>query len=273
MGTLYLVATPIGNLEDITLRALRVLREVPLIAAEDTRRTRKLLTHYEIKTPLVSYHEHSKAARSEQLLDKLAEHDLALVTDAGTPGISDPGFGLVQSALAAGWQVVPIPGPSAPLAALVASGLPADRFLFVGYLPRKVGERRKILASLRDQSATLLFFEVPHRVLDSLQDLADILGDDRQAAVARELTKVHEQFLRGRLADVLAEVRSQPARGEYTLIVEGQANKQTWTEPEVRSRLVELIEGGASRAAASRAVAGESGWTRNQVYNLGLEES
>jgi 16S rRNA (cytidine1402-2'-O)-methyltransferase len=273
VGTLYLVATPIGNLEDITLRALRVLREVPLIAAEDTRRTRKLLTHYEIRTPLVSYHEHSNSGRRSELVEKLAEHDLALVTDAGTPGISDPGYGLVQSALEAGWTVVPIPGPSAPLAALVASGLPTDRFMFVGYLPRKAGERRKVLASLRDQSATLIFFEVPHRVLDSLQDLADVLGDDRQVAVARELTKIHEQFLRGRLADVLDEIKSQPTRGEYTLIVEGQANMLAWTETEVRSRLAELIEGGASRAAAARAVAGESGWTRNQVYNLGLEES
>ena len=273
MGTLYLVATPIGNLEDITLRALRVLREVPLIAAEDTRRTRKLLTHYEIKTPLVSYHEHSKPARRSELVEMLAGHDLALVTDAGTPGISDPGYGLVQSALAAGWQVVPVPGPSAPLAALVVSGLPAERFLFAGYLPRKAGERRKALALLRDQAATLIFFEVPHRVLDSLQDLVEILGADRQVAVARELTKVHEQFLRGRLADVLDEMKNQPARGEYTLIVEGQASRQAWTEAEVQARLAELIEGGASRAAAARAVASESGWTRNQVYKLGLEES
>jgi 16S rRNA (cytidine1402-2'-O)-methyltransferase len=273
VGTLYLVATPIGNLEDITLRALRILREVPLIAAEDTRRTRKLLTHYEIDTSLVSYHEHSQASRESDLLTNLADHDLALVTDAGTPAISDPGYTLVQSALEAGHAVVPIPGPSAPLAALIASGLPVDRFLFLGYLPRKAGERRRLIESVRDQPATMIFFEVPHRVLASLQDLATILGGERPLAVARELTKLHEQFVRGHLADVLDEIKSQPTRGEYTLIVGGRTESKTWSELAVRARLTELIKDGASHASAARAVAKESGWPRNQVYNLGLEES
>jgi len=273
VGTLYLVATPIGNLEDITLRALRILRAVPLIAAEDTRRTRTLLTHYQISTPLISYHEHSKAARETELIARLAENDLALVTDAGTPGISDPGFSLVQSAIEAGYDIVPIPGPAAPLTALIASGLPADRFLFLGYLPRKAGERRMLIESVRDQPATLIFFEVPHRLLASLQDLTSILGGHRPIAVARELTKLHEQFVRGHLADVLGEIENQPTRGEYTLIVGGQSEAQAWSETEVRDRLAELIQSGAGHAAAARTVAGESGWPRNQVYNLGLEES
>ena len=204
MGTLYLVATPIGNLEDITLRALRILREVSLIAAEDTRHTRKLLTHFEISTPMTSYHEHSGPARTEAVVAALATGDVALVSDAGTPLLSDPGQALVRAALAAGHAVVPIPGPSAAIAALVASGLSTDQFTFLGFLPRKSSERRALLARFVQAPETLILYEAPHRLLACLDDLLAVLGD-RQATLARELTKVHEEFRRGRLSALRAE--------------------------------------------------------------------
>ncbi len=220
MGTLYLVATPIGNLEDITLRALRVLREAPLIAAEDTRHTRKLLSHFEIPTP-VSYHEHSGPAGIERVLSALAQGDVALVSDAGTPAVSDPGQELVRAALAAGHPVVPIPGPSAVIAALIASGLPSDSFTFFGFLPRNSGERRAELERLRDGEPTLVLFEAPHRLLATLDDLVAVLGD-RQAALARELTKVHEEWLRGPLSQLRAHYTGGVTpRGEYTLVIAG----------------------------------------------------
>lgn len=214
MGTLYLVATPIGNLQDITGRALEILKQVRLVAAEDTRQTRKLLDHYQIHTPLISYHEHNKLARLAEVLAALEEADIALVSDAGTPALNDPGYELVKAALQAGYQVSPIPGPSAPLAALVASGLPTDAFLYLGYLPRKTSERRTMLGKIAGLPYTLVFLETPHRLLSALQDLQSVLGD-RSIAVARELTKLHEEILRGSLSQALAHFSAQPARRDH----------------------------------------------------------
>lgn len=272
MGTLYLVATPIGNLEDITGRALRILREVSLIAAEDTRQTRKLLKHYEISTKMRSYHEHNKLVRREQLLGTLEQGDVALVSDAGTPGLSDPGYLLVQAALDAGHDVSPIPGPSAPVAALVASGLPTDSFVFVGYLPRRASERQRALSALVEERRTLLIFEVPHRLLATLEEMCEVFGVDRRVAVCRELTKVHEQILRATIEEVSEHFKSVPPRGEFTLVVAGAPAKNVWHETAVREALSERLVGGLSPSEAAREVAVESGWTRRDVYRLTLED-
>jgi len=273
VGKLYLVATPIGNLEDITLRALRVLREAALIAAEDTRQTRKLLAKYDISTPSISYHEHNKQARQADLMAALEAGDVALVSDAGTPGISDPGYELVGQAIAAGFEVVPVPGPSAPVTALVASGLPTDAFTFLGYLPRKAAERKALLETLRGETRTVILFEVPHRVQASLAEMEAILGGERRMAAARELTKLHEEFVRGTLAEVRQAIDSKPARGEYTLVLGPAPAGEAWPASEVRKQLAAALERGLSRAAAARRVAEQSGWSRNEVYRLGLEES
>lgn len=272
MGTLYLVATPIGNLEDITLRALRVLGEVDLIAAEDTRRTRKLLAHYDIKTRLLSYHDHNKASRLEQVLTALENGDVGLVSDAGTPGLSDPGYELVQAALRAGHSVTPIPGTNAPIAALVASGLPTDAFVFIGYLPRRDVERQKLLASLANEERTLITFEAPHRLQASLQDMLTVFGDRRKAAVCRELTKMHEEIIRGSLAELVQRFNSQKPRGEFTLVIAGKAQGERWQEPRVRELLHDFIKKGFKPSDAAREVASQSGWSRKQVYQLMLEE-
>jgi 16S rRNA (cytidine1402-2'-O)-methyltransferase len=272
VGTLYLVATPIGNLEDITGRALRILREVSLIAAEDTRQTRKLLKHYEISTKMRSYHEHNKLVRREQLLGTLEQGDVALVSDAGTPGLSDPGYLLVQAALDAGHDVSPIPGPSAPVAALVASGLPTDSFVFVGYLPRRASERQRALSALVEERRTLLIFEVPHRLLATLEEMCEVFGVDRRVAVCRELTKVHEQILRATIEEVSEHFKSVPPRGEFTLVVAGAPAKNVWHETAVREALSERLVGGLSPSEAAREVAVESGWTRRDVYRLTLED-
>ena len=203
MSTLYLIATPIGNLEDISARALRLLAEVSLIAAEDTRQTQKLLQHFNIQTPTRSYHEHNKLTRLDSFLEALGRGDLALVSDAGTPALNDPGYELVRAALEAGHTVSPIPGPSAPIAALVASGLPTDSFLYLGYLPRKGSQRRAFLEPTRTLPYTLILLETPHRLQDSLKDILDVLGD-RPMAAGRELTKLHEEIVRGSVRDVLA---------------------------------------------------------------------
>jgi len=236
VGTLYLVATPIGNLQDITSRALDTLRKARLIAAEDTRQTRKLLDHYHIQTSLLSYHEHNKLARLTEVLTVLAEADVALVSDAGTPALNDPGYELVKAALQAGFPVSPIPGPSAPLAALVASGLPTDAFLYLGYLPRKAGERRALLRAIAALPYTLVFLETPHRLLAALEDLQAGLGD-RPIAVARELTKLHEEIVRGSIGQALAHFSAQPPRGEITLVIEGNKAQTVWSE----RQLSELI--------------------------------
>ncbi len=267
MPTFYIVSTPIGNLEDITLRALRVLREVTLIAAEDTRRTQKLLNHYDIHTPLISYHEHNQRRRERRLLEALARGDVALVSDAGTPLINDPGAALVQAALEAGHRVTPVPGPSAPLAALVASGLPTDAFLYLGYLPRKSPARRAFLQTVADLPYTLLFLETPQRLQAALDDLAAVFGPQRPLTVARELTKQHEEFLRGTIADAQAHFAAHPPRGEFVLVVGGATRlPEKWSEAALDAAIAEGLRGGESPSALARRLAAASGWKRQEVY-------
>src|SRR5512141_1304112 len=221
MGTLYLVATPIGNLEDMSPRAVRILREAVLIAAEDTRHTGVLLKHFEIGTPLTSYFEHNKLNKLDYILDKLSSGDVALVSDAGTPAINDPGYELVKAALASHYDVRPIPGASAPIAALAVSGLPTDSFLYLGYLPHKTSERHARLQEVESQPYTLIFLESPYRIVESLEDILSILGD-REICVAREMTKMFEEYWRGDLRGALEYFKSQPVRGEFTIVVEGK---------------------------------------------------
>lgn len=271
MSTLYAVATPIGNLEDITLRALRILSEVPLIAAEDTRTTRKLLTHHGISPSgkeLLSYNEHNMKQRTPEILRALGRGDVALVSEAGMPGISDPGFELVTAVLEAGNDVVPVPGASALLAALVASGLPAKRFTFLGFLPRKSGERRRLLESLRGDPATLVFFESPRRLRTSLGDLQDMLGD-RRIAACRELTKLHEEVFRGTISGALSHF-TEP-RGEFTLVVEGAAGEPVTREADIVRELRRLRNEGVSAKDATTEVARAAGISRRQAYRLWLE--
>ena len=226
-GALYLVATPIGNLEDVTARALRVLQEADLVLAEDTRHTRKLLCRHELRVRLQSHHEHNEEASLPRLIELLdAGRSIALVTDAGTPAISDPGFRLVRAAVAAGHRVVPVPGPSALLAALVASGMPTDRFTFVGYPPRKRGARRRFFDELRDEPATVVFFESPHRIARCLDDAATAFGADRPAALCRELTKAHEEIFRDTLGAVAARAAESRLRGEITVCVAGAPRRR-----------------------------------------------
>jgi 16S rRNA (cytidine1402-2'-O)-methyltransferase len=230
MPVLYVIATPIGNLEDISLRALRLLREVKLIAAEDTRKTRRLLNSYNIKTSLTSYHEHSKRAKLDYLLDYLEKEDVALVSEAGMPGLSDPGYELIVAAIERGISVVPIPGASAVITALVVSGLPTDQFLYVGFLPRRKGQRQRLLSSIVDEPRTIVAFETPHRLGDALNDIEEILGD-RRLSVCRELTKVHEEIFRGRVSQ--AKKHFVEPRGEFSLVIEGKT--RAWLKFQERS--------------------------------------
>ncbi len=230
MPALYVVATPIGNLEDVTLRALRLLREAKLIAAEDTRTTRRLLNAYDITTPLTSYHEHSKRAKLGYLLDCLETDDLALVSEAGMPGVSDPGYELIVAAIERGICVVPVPGPSAVVTALAVSGLPTDQFLYVGFLPRRQGQRQRLLGSLADETRTIVAFETRHRIQEALGDIEEVLGD-RRIAVCRELTKVHEEIFRGSVSEA-REHFAEP-KGEFTLIIEGKT--RAWLKSRKRS--------------------------------------
>jgi 16S rRNA (cytidine1402-2'-O)-methyltransferase len=230
MPILYVVGTPIGNLEDISVRALRVLREVGLIAAEDTRRTRRLLSAYDIDTPLTSYHEHSNKAKLNQLLGHLEREDVALVSEAGMPGLSDPGYDLVVAAIDRGICVVAVPGPSAVITALVVSGLPTDQFVYVGFLPRRKGQRQRLLGSMCDESRTIVAFEAPHRLTEALTDIGGILGD-RRVSVCRELTKVHEEIFRGTVSQA-REHFTQP-RGEFSLVIEGKT--RAWVKSQGRS--------------------------------------
>ncbi|MCL5110597.1 MAG: 16S rRNA (cytidine(1402)-2'-O)-methyltransferase [Chloroflexi bacterium] len=271
MGTLFVVATPIGNLEDISLRALRVLREAGLVAAEDTRSTKHLLSRYDIHTPVTSYFEHNKLSKLEAILAATREGDVALVSEAGMPGISDPGYELVRAALERGIPVVPVPGPSAGLAALAVSGLPTDQYVYLGFLPRKGGERRRSLAEVANEPRTLVAYEAPHRLLSSLEDALAALGD-RPMAAARELTKLHEEVARGSISEVLAHFRQTEPRGEFTLVFAGRAREEAASEPEVaRARLAELRAAGRSGRAAVDQVVGETGLPRRQVYRLWLE--
>ncbi|MBC8446287.1 MAG: 16S rRNA (cytidine(1402)-2'-O)-methyltransferase [Chloroflexi bacterium] len=273
MDTLYVVGTPIGNLEDITLRALRLLREVSLIAAEDTRTARKLLARYDIATPLISYFEHNKLARLERVLAALEEGDVALISEAGMPGVSDPGYELIRAALAAGVEVVPIPGPSAVLTSLVVSGLPTDRFLYLGFLPRRRAERRRLLQSVAAEPGTLLLFEAPHRLRAALGDLLDILGD-RPLAVCRELTKLHEEVWRGTIAGAVAHFAEHAPRGEFTLVVGGAEKGEEaahWKAARVQEAVASLVADGVPQPAAIRVAARLSGWRKRDVYALVIE--
>ncbi len=269
MGTLYLVATPIGNLEDLSPRALRILRDVRLIAAEDTRVTRKLLARFDVHTPLTSYFEQNKLAKLDSVLAALSQGDVALVSDAGTPAINDPGFELVRAALSEGYTVCPIPGPSAPLAALAASGLPTDAFLYLGYLPRRSSDRRELFEKIADLSYTLVFLESPHRLLGGLIDLESGLGD-RQVAVARELTKVHEQIWRGTLKAAIAYFTANEPRGEFSLVVEGKSKekKQLLSEYKVKTLIEFGLQSGESPSALAKRIAEESGWDRREIYKM-----
>ncbi|MCX6034503.1 MAG: 16S rRNA (cytidine(1402)-2'-O)-methyltransferase [Chloroflexi bacterium] len=272
MGTLYLVATPIGNLEDMSPRAVRTLREARLIAAEDTRVTRKLLTHFDLHTPLTSYFEHNKLTKLEAILSTLNEGNVALVSDAGTPAINDPGYELVKAALEAGHSVCPIPGPSAPVAALAASGLPTGSFLYLGYLPRKSSERQALLRQVENLPYTLLFLESPHRLLAALKDLEFSLGD-RQIAVARELTKLHEEIWRGTISATREHFSQNEPRGEFTLVVAGKtkSEKQKWTEEKVMIAIRFGLKLGESPSALAKRVAQESGWERKEIYSIIME--
>ena len=276
MGTLYLISTPIGNLEDITLRALRLLREVRLIAAEDTRHTRRLLNHYEITTPLVSYHEHNKLQRVDRILAALAEGDVALVSDAGTPAVNDPGYELVVAAIEAGFGVSPVPGASATLAALVASGLPTAQWTFLGFLPNRTSARRAFLDQIKQLATTLICFETPHRLQAALADIAAVLGN-RRIAVARELTKLHEEIVRGTVDDAIAHFDAHAPRGEFVLVIEGMieqppppAVEGEW-QLHAQARLRELHDQGVGGSSAARQVAKELGVARNEVYALWVD--
>ncbi|HEU0297171.1 MAG TPA: 16S rRNA (cytidine(1402)-2'-O)-methyltransferase [Anaerolineales bacterium] len=269
MGTLYLVATPIGNLEDMSPRAIRILREASLIAAEDTRHTGKLLKHFEIVTPLTSYFEHNKINKLDFILDKLSQGDVALVSDAGMPAINDPGYELVGAALAAGFDVRPVPGPSAPVSALAVSGLPTDAFLYLGYLPHKKTERRNFISHAASVTYTLIFLESPYRILESLEDILSILGD-RRICVAREMTKMFEEYWRGTVGGAVEHFKSEPARGEFTLVVEGKKKdeRKVWTEEELRSAIEKESWNDKSAKEISAELAEQSGWNKKDIYRL-----
>jgi 16S rRNA (cytidine1402-2'-O)-methyltransferase len=277
---LYLVATPIGNLEDITLRALRVLKQVDVIACEDTRLTQKLLNHYAIATRTTSYHEHNEMTRAAELVKEMQEGaSVALVTDAGMPGISDPGYRLIVLAIRHHVPVLPVPGASAFLAALVASGLPTDSFRFSGFLPAKRGERRAALEAIRNSTRTAVFYEAPHRILETLADVVEVLGIARHVVVAREVTKLHEEFLRGRAGEVLADLKSREAvKGEITLLI-GKADEEDArlgtdrgaadapVRPSVRQRVEQIMaEEKIDEKAALKKVAKERGVSKSEAY-------
>ena len=271
MGTLYLVATPIGNLEDITLRGLKVLEQVALIAAEDTRTTRKLLGSYGIATPITSYHEHTSRSKAAGLLKTLETSDIALVSEAGTPGISDPGRVLVQMALDAGFRVMPIPGASAPASALSVSGFPSDQYLFLGFLPRRKADRTKLLTSVADVPFTLVAFEAPHRLHASLSDLLAVLGD-REVAVSREMTKRHEELFTGLLSGAIDHF-SEP-RGEFTLVIAGAGAPGAQNVPDdkaLREEILKLRELGVGAREAAGRISRSSNLSRREAYRMWLD--
>ncbi len=272
MSTLYLVGTPIGNLEDITYRAVRVLKEVSLIAAEDTRRARILARRYAIETPITSYFEGNEQAKLGSLLAALDAGDVALISEAGMPALSDPGYDLARAAVARGHTVTAVPGPSAPIVALVLSGLPTDRFLYLGFLPRRAPERRALLSAVADEPYTLICFEAPHRLRRSLADMAARLGDDRPIAICRELTKLHEEVWRGTVREAQAHFEAVEPRGEFTLVIGGAPAEARWSAERVAAEMERLRAQGVARSTAARQVAAASGWKRSEVYSLGLPD-
>lgn len=265
-GTLFIVATPIGNLEDITYRAVRVLRQADLIACEDTRQTRKLLDHYGITKPLASYYEHNEQARSDELIRMLqAGRNIALVSDAGTPLIADPGYRVVRNARENGITITPVPGPSAIIAALSASGLPTDSFEFQGFLPAKRTQRRRLLEKIRDSESTQVFYEAPHRIIEALSDIGEILGD-RLVVAARELTKIHEEFLSGAAAQIRGVLENRTSiKGEFTLMIAKASGRAADNRP-VEDVVAELVARGVPRMDAYKRVARERGISKRDVY-------
>ncbi|HEY9739158.1 MAG TPA: 16S rRNA (cytidine(1402)-2'-O)-methyltransferase [Coleofasciculaceae cyanobacterium] len=272
MGTLYVVGTPIGNLEDMTFRAVRILQSVDVIAAEDTRHTGKLLQHFQIKTPQLSYHQHNRNERLPELLSQLSQGKaIALVTDAGIPGISDPGYELVKACVEAGISVVPIPGATAGITALSAAGLPTDRFVFEGFLPASGQDREKRLESLPAESRTLVFYESPHRLRETLQDLGECLEANRPIVLARELTKMHEEFWRGTIEEAIAHYTQVEPKGEFTLVVAGaELETPVLSEDALKSELLQIMAQGVSRSQASRQLAQMTKLPRRQLYQLAL---
>jgi 16S rRNA (cytidine1402-2'-O)-methyltransferase len=267
-GTLYVVATPIGNLEDITYRAVRVLKEANLIACEDKRHTAKLLHHYGIDKPTISYHEHNEAARAEELVAKLVEGlNIAQVSDAGMPGISDPGYRVISLAIEHGVKVVPIPGASALVSALAASGLPTDSFQFLGFLPAKSGQRRTLLETLRSAMHTTVVYEAPHRITETMKDIVELLGAERPVALARELTKVHEEFIRGSAGEILQRVQEHELKGEITVVI-GKADVGAARQKKnPADRLQEIMrEQQVDENAALKALAKEQGISKSEAY-------
>jgi len=268
-GSLYVVGTPIGNLEDITFRAIRTLKEVDLIACEDTRRTQQLLNHYAIKTPTVSYHEHNEMTRAPELVIQLEQGSrLALISDAGMPVISDPGYRLVNLAIRHNVPVIPVPGASAFVAALAAAGLPVDKFRFLGFLPSKKLARRKALEELKGVTKTLVFYEAPHRVLDMLEDIRQVLGDP-PVVVAREVTKIHEEFLRGSASEVVGQLKKKPIKGEITVLVgpHPAPEERAASEGTIREELAQVMaERGLNERAALKVVARRRGLSRSEAY-------
>lgn len=281
MGILYLCATPIGNLEDITLRVLRVLREADVIAAEDTRQTIKLLNHFGIKTPLVSYHEHNKYQKTPVLVQELLEgKTIALVTDAGTPAISDPGEELALAAYEAGVTVTSLPGASAVVTALTLSGLSARRFAFEGFMPQNKKERARVLEHLKTTPYTTVFYEAPHRLVKTLETMDEVVSGERKLTVCRELTKKHETVMQGTLAEALAYFKENEPRGEFVLVLEGadvaeleREEQRKWDEVPLGEHLKMYMENGMDKKAAMKAVANDRGMSKNQVYKGLLEES
>ena len=273
-GILYIVCTPIGNLEDMTFRGVRILQTVDLIAAEDTRHTGKLLQHFQIQTPQLSYHDHNRTTRIPQLIEKLRTGQaIALVSDAGMPGISDPGYELVKACISEGVAVVPIPGASAVITALSAAGLPTDKFVFEGFLLAKTTQRRQQLELLKAETRTMVFYESPHRLKASLQDLEDIFGGERQIVMARELTKFYEEFWRGTITDAISYYgeRKKEPQGEYTLVISGKSpNQDQLSLEQIKAELTHLISQGMPRSQASRELAKITSLPRRQIYQLAL---
>jgi len=270
MGSLYLVSTPIGNLDDTSFRAVEVLKRVGLIAAEDTRVTRKLLNHFEIQNKLISYHEFSELTKMDEVLAALSEGDVALVSDAGTPGISDPGYKLIREVIRRDIKVVPLPGPSACVSALIASGLPTDKFMFLGFLPKKSSGRVKFLSSYKDLEETLVMYESPYRLTETLADMYSVFGE-RSICVAREISKKFEEFIRLELSQAVEILDKMKIAGEITLVVEGKREVLVWDKYRVRDELKELVgEMGLNKAA--KEVAKRSGWGKSEIYKMGLDD-
>jgi len=275
---LYLVATPIGNLEDITLRALRILKEVDIIAAEDTRQTAKLLNHYDIKKPMISYHEHNKKSKGEEIIKLLMDgKTVALVSDAGMPSISDPGEDLVRLCIENSIEVIPIPGPSASLTALSISGLPTSRFVFVGFLPVKGKERNEILEKLANEEKTMILYEAPHRLMSTLKDLREYMGN-RRISISRELTKKFEETIRCNLDEAIEEFSTRNIKGEFVLVLEGKSpetieeeRKQMWADVSIKEHIIMYMDKGLSKKEAVALVAKERGISKKEVYNIAIE--